>query len=104
VKHSRDTGILRVNEFTRELSRKIDTCNRFSHNLVVFRVLGRNFRRHFHVPADSGGGDSDVEPLAAEKISDSVRDYTWEEVIARYERVLRAVVAEGPAQRPREAL
>ncbi len=43
-------------------------------------------------------------PLAAEKISDSVRDYTWEEVIARYERVLRAVVAEGPAQRPREAL
>lgn len=33
-------------------------------------------------------------PTGAQTIAASVRDYTWKEVIARYERVLRAVAAE----------
>jgi UDP-glucose:(heptosyl)LPS alpha-1,3-glucosyltransferase len=40
-------------------------------------------------------------PVGAEEIAASVRDYTWEGVIARYERVLRAVVANTlPSARP----
>jgi UDP-glucose:(heptosyl)LPS alpha-1,3-glucosyltransferase len=34
-------------------------------------------------------------PATARAIADSVRDYTWEEVIASYERVLHGVVADG---------
>lgn len=38
-------------------------------------------------------------PVAARAIAASVRDYTWGEVIARYEGVLRAVVAERLVRR-----
>lgn len=38
-------------------------------------------------------------PAAAQAIAASVRDYTWGEVITRYEGVLRAVVAERSARR-----
>jgi UDP-glucose:(heptosyl)LPS alpha-1,3-glucosyltransferase len=38
-------------------------------------------------------------PAGAQAIAASVRDYTWGEVIARYERVLRAVIAERSARR-----
>lgn len=38
-------------------------------------------------------------PAGAQAIAASVRDYTWAEVIARYERVLRAVAAERSPHR-----
>jgi len=44
------------------------------------------------------------EPAGAEAIAASVRDYTWAEVIARYECVLRAVAAErSPRMSPDRA-
>src|SRR5258708_7473436 len=99
MKHSRKAGILRVDELTRELFRQVNARNRFSDNLIIFRVLGGNFRRYFHVPADSGGGDFYIEAFAAEEISVSdllggVADHT-DNAISNGKLVHRRIEARG---------
>ena len=65
MQHARNAHILRVDEFTREFRRQVDTFHLRADNLVILITLGGNFRGDLHVPAGSRGRDLHVEVLAA---------------------------------------
>ena len=60
---------MRVNKLPGKFERKLDAGDRSPDELVVFEILGLDFRSDFHIPAGSGGGDLYVELLPADELT-----------------------------------